>query len=399
MRNIMNRIKKSDQIWEIKMSDSDIQAGLDYGIISRAWTYDRMGAQRMGNFGKAIFRITVGRAIQAAFERILNTKGIKFERNSTDYKEEDYWDMNLKNNKSVDIKSFHVFTDYAAPGRGEIDRESIFSSTTGEHWNTFFPMLIPQDQFDGDVKNYYIFAILTAPASKRYPNTRPNPRFLISLPFSKDNELNDRYRNIHRARPANLRVKEGKTFSIVFNRDGQLSLFDESLELTIGYGDISGVSKNTTISIPQRGSKKLEGLTSFHYLRIHHTYLGGKNREKIVDVTFVGADEEGDLNWEVFNASFEDIWIYDPRVFFIGWISKEDFAKARDGYPAYGPNEEYTGNTRHRDKDAVGLMSRKSFCYHYPPVFRGGTQNPNYYCLPKDLYPMDEIFKLFEDEV
>ena len=99
------------------------------------------------------------------------------------------------------------------------------------------------------------------------------------------------------------------------------------------------------------------------------------------------------------DALFEDIWIYDSRVFFVGWISKEDFAKARDRYPAYGPNKGYTGNTSHRDKAAVGLMSRKSFCYFYPPVFRGGTQNPNYYCLAKDLYPMDEIFKLFKGAI
>lgn len=392
----MKKIKKSDQIWEIKLLDSDIQVGIDYGIISRAWTYDRMGAQARGDFGRAIFRIAVGRAIQATFERILRTKGIKFVRDSTDYKEEDYWDMTLPNNKSVDIKSFHVFTDYHVPGRGEINKEAIFSSTTGEHWNTFFSMLIPQDQFDSDIKDYYIFAILNAPSSKRFPNTRRTPKFLISLPFSKDKELNERYRNIHRAKPARLRVEEGKTFSVVLTREGQLKLFAEPLNLTIGYGDISGNSRKATITLLPRSSKRLGGLTSFHYLKINHKYLKSNKKERIVDITFVGADEEGDLAWRGFNTSFEDIWIYDSRVFFVGWISKEDFAKARDKHPAYGPNKKYTRNTHHWDKDAVGLMSRRSFCYYYPPAFRGGTQNPNYYCLPKDLYPMDEIYNLFK---
>lgn len=393
----MKKIQKPDQIWEIALLDSDIQAGIDYGIISRAWTYDRMGAQARGDFGKAIFRIAVGRAIQAAFERILRDNRIKFVRDSTDYKEEDYWDMTLQDGKSLDIKSFHVFTDYPVPEREEINRKLIFSSTTGECWNTFFPMLIPKDQFDGDVKDYYIFAVLAAPSSKRFPNTRSNSRFLISLPFSKDKELNARYRGIHRAKPARLRVEEGKTFSIVFNKDGQHTLFDEPIKLTVGYGDIRGDSQKATISLLPDCPERLDGLTSFHYLKIHHSHLRGHKKEKIVNVTFINADDEGDLFWELFNTSFEDIWLYDTKVFFTGWISKEDFAKARDRHPAYGANEEYSGNAPHWDVDAVGLMSRKSFCYYYPPVFRGGTQNPNYYCLPKDLHPMDKIFKLFRD--
>lgn len=395
----MRKIQKPDQIWEMTLLDQDIQAGIDYGIISRAWTYDRMGAQARGAFGRAIFRIAVGRAIQAALERKLSTKRIEFIRDSTDYKEEDYWDMTLQDGKSVDIKSFHVFTDYHVPERGEISKEVIFSSTTGESWNTFFPMLIPQDQFDGPAKDYYIFAILLAPSSKRFPNTRPAPRFLISLPFSKDKELNDRYRNIHRAKPARLRVEEGKTFSISLSRDGQHTLFNDPINVTIGYGDIRGDSQKATISLSPRRSERLDGLTSFHYLKIHRNHLTIDRTGRVVNITFANADEEGDLVWEVFNTSFEDIWIYDSKVFFVGWISKKDFAKARDSYPAYGANENYTGNARHWDEDAVGLMSRKSFCYYYPPVFRGGTQNPNYYCLPKDLYPMDEILRLFRGEI
>lgn len=395
----MKRIREPDQIWCVTLLDQDIQAGIDYGIISRAWTYDRMGAQAKGDFGKAIFRIAVGRAIQAAFERILRGKNIIFVRDTTDYKEEDYWDMTLKNDKSVDIKSFHVFTDYVVPEREETSKELIFSSTLGDRWNTFFPMLIPQDQFDGAVKDYYIFAILTAPSSKRFPNTRPKPQFLISLPYSKDKEVNDRYRNIHRAKPARLRVEEKKTFSILLDRDGQNTLFGEPIRLTIGYGDIHGDSKKATISLRARDSKRLDGLTSFHYLKAHHSCMTSSTREKIVTITFPDVDDEGDLVWEVYNHSFEDIWIYDSRVFFVGWVSKEAFAKARDRLPAYGPNEEYSGNTDHWEKDAVGLLSRKSFCYFYPPVFRGGTQNPNYYCLPKDLYPMDEIFKLFKGKI
>ena len=395
----MKRIREPDQIWCVTLLGQDIQAGIDYGIISRAWTYDRMGAQAKGDFGKAIFRIAVGRAIQAAFEQILRGKNIIFVRDTTDYKEEDYWDMTLKNDKSVDIKSFHVFTDYVVPEREEISKELIFSSTLGDRWNTFFPMLIPQDQFDGAVKDYYIFAILAAPSSKRFPNTRPKPQFLISLPYSKDKEVNVRYRNIHRAKPARLRVEEKKTFSILLDRDGQNTLFGEPIKLTIGYGDIYGDSKKATISLRARDSKRLDGLTSFHYLKAHHSCMTSSTREKIVTITFPDVDDEGDLVWEVYNHSFEDIWIYDSRVFFVGWISKEAFAKARDRLPAYGPNEEYSGNTDHWEKDAVGLLSRKSFCYFYPPVFRGGTQNPNYYCLPKDLCPMDEIFKLFKGKI
>lgn len=89
----MTSLSSGDDIWLTSLDDEDVEIGLDYSIISRAYTYDRMGAQSRGNFGKAIFRIALGRAVQYRLERLLEERGVQAERDTTDYKEGDYWDI------------------------------------------------------------------------------------------------------------------------------------------------------------------------------------------------------------------------------------------------------------------------------------------------------------------
>jgi len=390
----MRKVSKPSDIWRIALNADDVQAGIDYGIISRAWTFDRMGAQFKGNFGKAIFRIAVGRAAQHAMERILLEKyQYCVERNAHDYKEEDYWDIKAKDGKKIDLKSFHVFTDYDAPGRGPLSEDLIINSTGAEHWATFFPMLIPRDQFESETKDYYIFAIIVAPSSKRYPHTRRGAKFLLALPFSEDKEVNARYQTVHRRKYANERVRTGKTFTLEITKIGQNCLVPAKTKVTIGYGDSKGQAHQKNLSLAMRKTESITDLTSFHYLRLHNA-ITAQPTEKIFEVIFHDADEYGDIRWEVPSVSFEDIWIYDAQAYFVGWISKEDFEAAYKRYKAFGPSPDYSKNANHRDPKARGLLSRKSFCHFYPPVFRGGTQSANYYCLPKDLFTMSSLIEI-----
>jgi len=241
----MKKVSAPDDIWLIDLDAEDVQAGIDYGIISRAWTYDRMGAQIRGNFGKAIFRIAIGRAAQHALEKTLLQKyRFRVERDAHDYKEEDYWDIKSKDGGKIDVKGFHVFADYSAPGRGSLSKEAIVNSTGGEQWSTFFPMLIPRDQFESETKDYYVFSIIRGPSSKRYPYTRPGAKFLIALPFSQDKEVNARYQTVHRRKFANERLKAGETFGLQITKIGQNSLVPAKTKLTIGYGDSNGRARS-----------------------------------------------------------------------------------------------------------------------------------------------------------
>jgi len=393
----METIPKAEDIWVLSLLDEDVQAGIDYGIISRAWTYDRMRAQARGDFGKAIFRIAVGRAVQWALERHLGEQGFKFHRDTTDYKEEDYWDIKTLDGKSVDLKSFHVFTDYVVEGRPDLTADRILGSSTGESWSTFFPMLIPKDQLEGNPKDYYIFAIVEAPRSKRFPMTRPNARFLLTLPYDRDKEINNRLKAVHRRKFANHRVEAGETFSMTVERVN--SLLAPSVTVVVGYGDAAGDACRADLNLERARSYRLDGLTSLHYIRALGDWVQRSSRgkpESLLDVTFHDFDEyHTPMEWRIHDRSFEDVWIYDARVFFVGWIGHAEFVAKRPKYRAYAPNENYDGNTYHSDPDERGLLTRKSFCYYYPPVFRGGTQNWNYYCLPQDLRPIASLITLF----
>jgi hypothetical protein len=390
----LRRVSKASDIWEIDLNTDDVQAGIDYGIISRAWTFDRMGAQIKGNFGKAIFRIAVGRAAQHSLEReLLERYQYRTERDTHDYKEEDYWDIKTKSGKKADLKTFHVFSDYKAPGRGTLSEGVIVNSTGGENWATFFPMLVPRDQFESETKDYYLFGIVVAPSSKRYPNIRSDAKFLLALPFSEDKEFNARYQTVHRRKYTDERVRSGTSFSLEITRVGQNCLIPSATKVTVGYGDSSGRACQKLLSLSTKKTQSVSGLTSFHYLRLHNM-MKARPSEKLFDVVFRDADQYGDINWQVFASLFEDIWIYDAKAYFIGWISKEDFEKAFKRYKAFGPSPDYTGNADHWDPKARGLLSRKSFCYFYPPVFRGGTQGANYYCLPKDLITMASLIEI-----
>ena len=386
----MTLLKDPAEIWRIPLKDEDVRTGIEYGSISLAYTFDRMSAQSRPSL--RVFRIAVGVAVQSAFERIiLERYKTRFIRDTTDYKEEDYWDIASKSGKKLDLKSFHVFTDYENVKRPRLTKSLILGSSSGRDWRTFFPMLIPRDQFDSEEqKDCYVFAILEAPSSKPFPSYVGVAKYLVAIPFSLDRDENARYQIIHRRRYAVERVQEGRTFSLGITRVGQTRLLPNGGAVTVGYGNVRGEAVQKDFRIQVGRSKTIQGLTGFHFLRIHDS-PSDRDDSCILRVTFHDVDEEGDIVWNVSPSSFRDVWINNGVVYFIGWISREEFAAARQKRKAYGPREDWQGNTDHRDPSARGLLSRKAFCYFYPPTFHGGLQSHNYYCLPRDLHTMRSL--------
>jgi hypothetical protein len=379
----MAQLTDASDLVPIEVTDQDIYPGISYGIISRAWTYDRMGAQTRGDFGKAIFRIAVGKAVQAALERYVSGLGIAFKRDTTDYRKPDYWDIETSTGKSVDIKAFQVFSDYKVAGRPSLDPSRIVSSTLGESWSSFYPMLIPRDQFERRGKDYYIFAILSAPMSKRCPYTHDAPRGLIALPHSTDSATNKRFQFVHFASFAEHRIRSGKSFDIHVTCT---TPFPDVLRFTLGYADAIGTARNQQILLKFGENSTISQVTALHYLQWSRRQCPS-SVEPLLDITFNGVDDLGALRWEVYNTSFEDVWIYPNALWCLGWISKDAFAEARQKYPTYKP----AGAINSRVGDANGILYDGSFCYFYPPVLRGGTKNENYYVLPQDLNTMDTL--------
>ncbi|GAC1361817.1 MAG: hypothetical protein NVS2B12_05930 [Ktedonobacteraceae bacterium] len=380
----MGQVKTGSDLVRIEMTDDDISQGVSYGIISRAWTYDRMGAQARGDFGKAIFRIAVGKAVQAAIERYLSEMGIAVERDTTDYRTSDYWDIATRTGKSIDVKAFQFFSDFRVPGRSPLNPALLVESTLGESWSSFFPMLIPQDQFDGKMKDFYIFAALSAPGSKRCPNTHENPRGLIALPYSQDEQTNSRFQSVHFASFAERRIRAGKTFEIALTRR---ALHPEPFNITIGYANSTGEAKYQSFALQNGETVTLANTTALHYLKWERRRCPPHNMGTLLEATFTGVDTLGPLKWVINNSSFEDVWIYPNALWCIGWISKEAFSATRRRYPTYGPSD----NTNKKLGNQGGILHRGGFVYFYPPGFRGGTKDENYYVLPQDLNTINTL--------
>lgn len=257
-----------------------------------------------------------------------------------------------------------MFRNYKIPGRGPLSRESIVASTGGEHWSTFYPMLIPKDQFDTDPKDCYVFRVLNASSSTRFAGVPDRPRFLITLPFSSDVIVNAQFMKTHQRRFAKYRVAMGESFSMEIE-GFRSSLAGGVYELTIGFGDSQGNAVKQDIAIPQGGIATIDGLTALHYVRLHdaeRALIGTRKPSELLRVRFACV-EGTDIEWLVTSASFEDICVYENDLYLLGWITADDFDRARMGYPALAPNATWDGNGPHREADERGLLSRRSFCY------------------------------------
>lgn len=390
------------QIVEMKLEDADIRKGIAYGVISHAHTYDRMGAQARGDMGKAIFRIVAGKAVQNVLERyVTDSLHCEFKRDTHDYKTEDYWDVSL-NGLKIDIKSNDVFNDMLLPPRQPVTPEMVLKSTLGDKWETFFPMLIPVDQFKSDPKDIYVFAITTTHSSQAFPNIPQRPRCLITTAASKDPATNQVLRTVRRAKLVRQRIRDHSTFGLAVSRVGQNSVTHSKAAVAIGFADAKGKAKRIIAQLHVGQTAKVKGATAFHYLRIPTLPDTEEPEDPIFRVIFKDVDDVGDIKWEVPPKAFTDIWMYDANAFLIGWITRQGFDEARQRYPSFGPATDYMSNGPHHDADAKGTLSMRGFCYSYPPYgitvtgrkaayFRGGTKNHNYYCLPKDLNPISSL--------
>jgi hypothetical protein len=398
----MTLIDDPSQIVEMALDAIDIRKGIGYGVISHAHTYDRMGAQARGDMGKAIFRIVAGKGVQNAFERYVEQSlHCTLERDAHDYKTEDYWDVRF-NGMTIDVKSNDVFSDMLHPPRRPVTPAMILNSSLGDKWETFFPMLIPQDQFNSDPKDIYVFAISTTVSSKSFPDTLARPRCLIATAASKDPPTNQILRTVRRAKLVRERIRSHKTFGLTLSRVGQNSMTRSRTTVVIGFADEKGKARRAVARIHVGQSVKVKRLTAFHYLRVPSLARVSPPEDPIFRIVFNDVDDIGDIEWKVPPRAFTDVWMYDANVLIVGWIRRREFEEARRKYPAFGPSSDYLSNGPHHDVKARGILSMRGFCYYYPPYylsnsgrvipyFRAGTKNHNYYCLPKDLNPMSSL--------
>ncbi len=392
----MKSTLSTSDIVHTTLSQEDIIAGVNYGIISRAWTYDRMKAQREGNYGKAIFRIAAGRAVQHSLERWLSKYNVTLQGDETDYKQTDHWDLRSANGKRIDIKGAHFFTNFDVPGRPPLSPSLIASSSNGDDWASFFPMLIPQDQFNKNPKEFYVFYLLASPSSQRVPYISKDPQLLITLPFARnDKPLNQLYEQIHTSHYANRRVALGDTFALELkaHKSSPLSI----AQVSIGYGSAKGEATRTQVDLAREDRTVIDGLTALHYVRLRNGALLSNSRYKndyLFKVTFKRVIPGGDVKWEIAARDFEDVWIYNNNLYFIGWITAEEFHRSHIQYPAWSAKPDESHNIKLLS-GLPGTAEEGTYCYFYPPSFgrqyRGGTKNFNYYSLPQDLHPMNKL--------
>lgn len=385
-----------DNIVQTTLSQADIVAGVQYGIKSRAWTYDRMGAQARGHYGRAIFRIAVGRAVQHAVQHYLENQGITLREDETHYTETDHWDVRSSQGISVDIKGAHYFTNFNVEGRPPLTTIAIANSSNAAEWSTFFPMLVPCDQFDKNPKNAYLFYLLAARSSSRVPYVESDAKLLIALPHSTNTELNQIYARVHTSKPANQRVALGETFSMSLTMLPDAAL--RSASLRIGYGDPYGEATQQALYLLPGASHVLQNMTALHYVRLRFDPVLLEHRlmnQPLFEVTFQEVLPDREIKWTIHARDFEDVWIYDDnQLYLIGWLTDTEFDRIRQQHPHCGPHPKENRNTRLSHTDN-GIAKAGTYCYFYPPSFGGaypgGTKNNNYYCLPQNLRSINEL--------
>ena len=109
--------------WIIRLGDADIQAGIDYGIKSWIWTYDRMGSQKRRDYGGTIFNIVTGRATQHALHRRLVSLGITIDVDETDFKETDAWDFKTARDEQALRDNGLIVTTFNVKPRTPLSRK------------------------------------------------------------------------------------------------------------------------------------------------------------------------------------------------------------------------------------------------------------------------------------
>jgi hypothetical protein len=433
----MTTLTRPDQIWRLVPRAEDLDDGARYAEITLPWTFDRMmkGITSQGLQRRAL-NIAKGVVAQKVLRREFKRRGICAPEEEKSYRTDDLFDFRVDINhkeQKLDIKSINYYTNVNPLGREPFSPELLIANAgyPGPEWAHFFPMMLPHTQIGQD-KEAYCFAIASSIDFRRDVDTNRTAYALTAFPYGVYGEFLSKKRMVERREAAGQGVYiecDFKSYSL-FGGDG--------VELTIlGEWDGETVKKQVTLKpgAPVRDIGPFSGVTSFQVSREHYDLLEKPN---CIEVSVTRSDytetvrnsKRENVNVipdEVLTITRTDfcnlILPSDYTVYYLGWITKEEFKEKCRNYPAWiWPNDKKNDRenqpwSQMTERDLANLK-KTSFddrltdkprglnagwlkatpagsaaCYVYPNQFRGGLNETNLYVLPQDLHLMDSLGK------
>lgn len=431
----MTLFDDESEIWIVKPTEEDLQAGAEYAAISLPWVFNRMGKDKSskGQQQRA-FNIAKGIVGQRVLQSELARRGIDAEIEVKSHRNKDLFDFRVSIGGAVqrlDVKTMTHYNDYPNDEREPFTPALVAAHRgyPGPDWRTYFPMLVPHTQIKQD-KQAYCFAIGSSVDFRRSIDKNRSGFALTAFPHK-----------------GLLTFFSGKALCAAREKAGKgiflncsyvpCGLWDRpQVEMTI-VGEWDGKLMRKSVSLmpdtPVSGIGPFSCVTSFQMARAEHEGLG----EGQIEISIC----QNDLDQPVRNSSKRDVNVVpeealtvrrndfanlylpdDYTLFFVGWITKQNFLARCRHYPAWiWPMDKVNRHenrpwSRITEKDRKALESTgfedciqsspaclaagwmkgmpnrgSSCCYVYPNVYGGGLQETNLYVLPRDLMVMREL--------
>jgi len=432
----VSKLAAAKNIWVLQGRKEDFLEGARYALISLPWTFNRM-SKDTGSYGQRQRALNIAKGIvaQEILRRALGGKGIKTEVQRKSHRDEDFFDFRVRLDgaaSKLDLKTWNFFTDYTAMGREPLSSQLIIenASSPGPDWRRFFPMLVPHTQIEQS-KESYCFAAASSIDFRRDVSTNRAAEVLASFPYGEYLPF------LSSKRLCLERESCNKGFYLTFKWQPR-GMYDKDTMTLDVIGEWAG--KNCIVPAVMRAGKDtvvgpFSCVASFRVAPDeYHQWADGTvtmsvRRNEFTKPVLVKSTGR-DVNQQPAGCcqfgkdDFCNLVLpNDYTVFFVGWMTKDDFLAGCRKYPAWvwplneinkyenTPWSQITAADRKNIERAgfgdcirakpsalcAGWLKTTgkgggACCYFYPNIGRmGGVKETNLYVLPQDLYSMESL--------
>ena len=427
----MSNVENTGDILVLRPTGEDLIAGARYAAVTLPWTFNRMMYNRasrgLQNRG---LNIAKGIVAQEVLKRELGRLNIKAQTQRKSHRDEDLFDFTIETPSGqfmLDLKSWHYYTDYNSLGRESLSPDLIITAAhnPGPDWRTFFPMLIPHTQIR-QAKEAYCFAIASSIDIRNDLTSGRSGYHLTAYPYGELRPF------LSCKRLCVEREAEGAGIHLRLSWNPGL-LDPKILKITM-LAERDGHLASIPLRLPAGDETRIGPISCLECFQIEK-----EEYDRWVDGAFSLAVTQNELNRPVLNTARRNINTLpagelvlrrddfcnlmlpdDYCLYFIGWITKDDFLNACRQYTGWiWPNDKenrYQNQPWSRITESdLRSLNRTGFadcilskptrlaagwlkttgrgggacCYVYPNIgARGGVKETNLYVLPCDLQTM-----------
>ena len=306
-------------IEKLNVPNKAILDALEYAQKSINFTYDRMGFR--GDLLRRVKNIEKGIISEGAFQKWLTDNEINYDYRPTHFTETDKSDIIIKNNK-IDMKNFYVDKAFNNYGLDELNKCSA---------------LVPVDQLNNTYRMkmtdiYTFFAVLGTETYRAHYKQKPLYTYIIS----RDSIFNNYYITHNELGNIEFYLKDTRS-QFKFYICGQNLHAETEVEEMI------------VTNVPTKVKTKFYSLLYLNSLDKPTSDVLYRINDSIKGIANVG--------------SWGDIMIYEPEVYFLGWLTKSEFKKKARILPRFGSCYQYgkTFTDNYEVTPLSELNSPKSF--------------------------------------